>query len=169
MSTSSQVYVGPYLYCKRRIDAVKTPTRVCENDESHQITIANFCPQCGNRIVEIEIDGNDTRSFYWTICDDDYKGHIPVDRQALIKYFSPVDNYNIGDVNDDEDITHDFLTIDELGIYIDGVESSARVHTQNQFKNLAKHPSQEMIDLLQQYMEYESIEIKYGVLVSVSY
>ena len=168
MSVSRSVYVGPYLVCKHKAFSIKETAKRCPTSIKHRPAEngGEFCPKCGTRFVTEVFYGVEWRGardlFYNT--GEPWTDNIPaVDQNILTSYFNFISTEWIGGKDG-----YDYLTISNSGVSVDADNEGVHVFTPEETLALTQPPNQDMIDLLQQYLEYESIEVKFGALVSIS-
>lgn len=170
MSTSTRVYVGPFLVCTRPTIPFEQNVTVCSNKpHKHDVSESDqFCRKCG-KPVKVEIVRGTTRRSFSSLIDPDeeaggwYDSLKKKDVKNLLNHFTFVDPEYVGDIGGEVD----YLVYDPNSISIDTDTTGMETWTQEQFQRLSKNPPTVAVELLKKVMGYESIDVNFGVLVMV--
>ena len=165
MSISSQVLIGYYIKAKctpaQQVDSVMA----CTSDNRHEITspAPNFCPTCGSKVEPTLHTWEIKRSLFgiqWEGAEYDWIQKLsPEDLSWINENFSVADTaYVDGEEGYDYIMCGHYQSIDGL---TDAVIPMSVLE-------LTMRPRVEDIERLQALMQYESAELLFGALVSVS-
>lgn len=165
MSLSSQVLIGYYIKAKCTTSPQTDKVRTCSGNYQHTLPdpAPSFCPQCGAKVGLEDSTWAIKRSMFgiqWEGAEYDWIKQLSEEDLAWINQ-----NFSVADadyVDGQED--YDYIM---CGNYqsIDGLENA---NTPMSVLELTMRPRVEDIERLQALMQYESAELLFGALVSVS-
>lgn len=164
MSMSSQVYFGYFIKAKRVFASQDDTIFACSANHDHPCgnPAPNFCPECGSRMEWVKVVGEVPIDMWELQCGGSYDW-INELHQADIDWinetFSATDTFSV-DGEDD----YDYIMCKGYED-VDGLDSG--VH-QMSISEITTPPTLEDIKRLQKLMRYETTELTFGALVSVS-
>jgi len=106
MGMNKAIYLGPYIRVEKVKEKTETSKRKCPNE--HEISFGEFCPQCGSKIINVTIDGEDFVGGHQIMHDNDFEDafiindvdgdettmlFVPNNRSAGGKYLEDFDGY----------------------------------------------------------------------------
>lgn len=160
MGLSTSVYVGPYLICKMK-NTVRVETKfVCSQIEKHSIRLhtgeyAKYCPACGSEVIEKPFAYDDFSSY----SDIYYEPETPEQHDLAARfYYIPSEWVGFDDKQCEIIVTVQGVTIDA---------DSEGVHNIS-FDALLESISPKDIEQLKSIVGYESVVVRYGVLVQLA-
>ena len=153
MSTSTSIYVGYYIVAGMK-PIFRTEMDVhCDRDGKHKIKgDEDFCPKCGSKVVEVPVE---IASFQSMV---DVVEHIVYDED--LRFLE--ENFCVLDTGC---VSEEILTIESLNQYVDG-DMSGITELPDPVERINRQPLPDLTRL-QRIVEYESVELKYGVIVSI--
>lgn len=161
MSLSTSFILGTYLVCKMKKETGEDLVLACERNPKHDVDMEdNFCAKCGGMIV-----------------------HTPTTYDAYVSFTDVIDEIAEDDMSKEIrqiyksfwHIPGEFVGFDEEGyeiistsnsLYLSGDNEGVHDISLDQLAKLQLPPTN--IDLLQRVIGYESVEVKFGVLVQVA-
>lgn len=163
MSVNTTVYIGPFLVCKMKVVDVVEQLHVCTKNKRHDVDGRHkFCPHCGSKVEEVDVVQKQPHSF--TTIQYQAAEDLTADQQLLVAKFQQLAGDCIGYEGDDNT---EILVCETTGVY-DADHEQIHFFPQEQMRNFANGPSQEDIDLLKRTLNYERIEVEYGILIHVA-
>lgn len=162
MSTSTSILVGYYIVAKMKpIFRTEMDVR-CDRDGKHKIKgDEDFCPKCGSKVVEVPVEVAGFQSTLSLTWGDDVPREISDEDWAFLTGNFGLVNFESSSAPADEEI----LTIGVLTQYVDG-DMSGITELPDPVERINRQPLPDLARL-QRIMEYKSVELKYGVLVSI--
>lgn len=160
MSSSTSIHIGSYLVCKQKILHTHTIHRnTCPRDASHHVTeYNNFCATCGDKTTLVSAaSGAVYLSLYDVSCG--LVTRHRVDRDFINHEFQWFPSSWIGGVEPGHEI---------VGFRMKALKADhGAIHEMSLLQQGFTSPPQDMLDRLKQIVEYESIQVKSGVIISV--
>jgi uncharacterized protein YqkB len=162
MSISTSIHVGYYIIAKLK-PIFRTETDVqCSKKAEHKLKgDEDFCPKCGSKVVEVTREEANFQSMLNVLTSDDSPLVISDDDRAFLEdEFCVLDGEYINQFADEE-----ILTVEALNQYVDGdMPWITELKDPYTDENRAMLPD---LNRLKTIMEYESMELKWGVIVSI--
>lgn len=156
MSRSTDVRVGTYLVCTMSTRLEEVTTRECSKDAFHQVSGHDrFCSECGapvehrKTLAPMNFSMHDVLSQTVILPSNDF--------DELVDLVSTTDVY-------DPAVSEEVLTFNDGTTYVDGDEDGIE-----DLPASFAVPTAEELETIARIMHYTNIEVKYGVIVSVSY
>lgn len=165
MSMSSQVFVGYFIKAKLSSAHQTDEVFVCTHNHNHKYghPVPRFCPECGSEMDWVKV-GSDLPISMWDLqCGAEYdwiKQLDPVDVAWINEMFSASCAYSV----DGED-GYDYIMCKGYDD-VDGIEPG--VHAMS-VSEITTPPTLVDIKRVQHLLCYETTELLFGALVSVSY
>lgn len=165
MSVSSQIFFGYYIKAKCSTVPQHDVVMACSNSASHDLPnpTPKFCPECGGKVVETNVAWDMVRSLcgiQWEGADYDWIKSLSKENiEWLNENFSVHDSaYIAGEEGYDYIMCGKYESIDGLDTGINPIS----------VVDLTTPPTPEDIIRLRLLMRYETTELLFGALVSVS-
>lgn len=162
MGTNTSVYVGPYVLAKMAKQKRTEKQRACSKNKRHEVGSKDkFCPHCGSAVKTISVPIDEYKSFH-DLMDKSDNVLTKEERFVLRKFMFMVPEC-LG--LDDENVE---VLLPENVISVSADQEGITNLTPGELRNIQAYPDPRDVMLLKNTIGYESVEVKFGVLVEVA-